>query len=177
MKGFTRIAFLALAAWGVAAWSAPPVPPPEFTHQGTDDWINSRPLTLASLKGKVVLVEFWAFECVNCLNSKAWVQALERNKGPAGLVVVSVHTPELADERSPAAVRRAVERLGMRNPVMIDADSSYWRALHTQYWPTFYLIGRDGMLYASVPGEMHAGDERVTKVEAAIDLLLKAPAT
>ena len=82
----------------------------------------------------------------------------------------------MPEERDPDAVRNAVARLGIHYPVMIDGDASYWHALHTQYWPTFCLIGRDGQLYASVPGEMHVGDERAKKVEAAIDLLLKAPA-
>jgi thiol-disulfide isomerase/thioredoxin len=164
---------LALAALAVAA----PSTPPEFTHRQADDWINSDPLTLASLRGKVVLVEFWAFECVNCLNSRAWVESTERSKAGAGLVIIGVHTPELAAERSPSAVRQAVERLGIHYPVMIDGDSSYWNALHNQYWPTFYLIGRDGLLYGTVPGELHIGDGRAKKVEAALDLMLKAPAT
>jgi thiol-disulfide isomerase/thioredoxin len=164
---------LALAALAVAA----PSTPPEFTHRQADDWINSDPVTLASLRGKVVLVEFWAFECVNCLNSRAWVESIERSKAGGGLIVIGVHTPELSAERSPSAVRHAVERLGIHYPVMIDGDSSYWNALHNQYWPTFYLIGRDGLLYGSVPGELHVGDQRAKKVEAALDLLLKAPAT
>jgi hypothetical protein len=72
-------------------------------------------------------------------------------------------------------VRKAVVRLGMHEPVMIDGDSSYWNALRAQYWPTFCLIGRDGLLYACVPGEMRTGDQRATKVEQALDLLVKAP--
>lgn len=169
------IALLMPLVWSLA--TAAPRPVPEFTHAGTNDWINSSPLTLAALKGKVVVVEFWAFECVNCLNSRAWVEALERDKSSAGLVVVGVHTPELSEERSPTAVRKAVVRLGVRHPVMIDDDSSYWRALHVQYWPTFCLIGRDGLLYGCVHGEMHVGDERAIKVEQALDLLLNAPGT
>jgi len=176
MKGIKGIA-LPLLAWAVLTSAASPAKPPEFTHHHDSDWINSPPLTLAALKGKVVLVEFWAFECVNCLNSQAWLEALERDKSAAGLVIIGVHRPELAAERSPAAVRRAVERLAIRHPVMIDGDSSYWDALHNHYWPTFYLIGRDGLLYGSIAGEMHLGEEHATKVEAAIDLLLKAPAS
>jgi thiol-disulfide isomerase/thioredoxin len=176
MKGIGPIAalpLLALAALAIAAPSAPP----EFTHRQASDWINSEPLTLASLKGKVVLMEFWAFECVNCLNSRAWVEAIAGSKAAQGLVVIGVHTPELAAERNPNAVRQAVERLGIHYPVMIDEDSSYWRALHNQYWPAFYLIGRDGRLYGPVLGEMHVGDARAQQVERAIDLLLQAPAT
>jgi thiol-disulfide isomerase/thioredoxin len=174
VKGIRVTLLLLLACLPVAANA--PSAPPEFTHKHADDWINSAPLTLAALKGKVVVVEFWAFECVNCLNSLAWVDSLEQTKGPEGLVVVGVHTPELPGERSPEAVRKAVTRLKIQHPVMIDADSSYWGALHVQYWPTFCLIGRDGLLYACVPGEMHKGDERAGKVESALDMLLKAPA-
>jgi thiol-disulfide isomerase/thioredoxin len=156
--------------------AATPTAPPEFTHTRASEWLNSDPLTLAALKGKVVLVEFWAFDCVNCLNSRAWVESLVQSKSPEGLVVVSVHTPELDEEKSPNSVRKAVERLKIHNPVMIDGDASYWKALHAQYWPTFYLIGRDGLLYGSVPGEMHVGDERAKKVEVALDQLLAARA-
>jgi thiol-disulfide isomerase/thioredoxin len=175
MKGIKLIGLLALAAASVA--TAAPTVPPEFTHTRPDDWINSPPLTLASLKGKVVVVEFFAFECVNCLNSRAWVESLESSRGSQGLVVVDVHTPELAAERSPAAVRKAVERLGIHDPVMLDQDSSYWGKLHVQNWPTFCLIGREGLLYACVPGEMHSGDGRANAVEQALDILLKAPAS
>jgi thiol-disulfide isomerase/thioredoxin len=163
---------LALTVSSVAV--AAPSVPPEFTHSRTDDWINSPPLTLAGLRGKVVVVEFWAFKCVNCLESRAWVESLEHGKGPSGLVVVAVHTPELSEERDPANVRKAVVRLGIHDPVMIDENSSYWKALHVQYWPTFCLIGRDGLLYACVPGEMHSNDKRAAAVENALDMLLKA---
>jgi thiol-disulfide isomerase/thioredoxin len=173
-KATPLIVLLALAA--APSILAAPSAAPEFTHSGADDWINSPPLKLGTLRGKVVLVEFWAFECVNCLNSQAWVESLGRTRDPGGFVIVRVHTPELSEERSPAAVRKAVTRLGVHEPVMIDADSSYWNALHAQYWPTFCLIGRDGLLYACVPGEMHTGDQRAAKVEQALDLLIKAPA-
>jgi len=169
------IAWLLLAACGAVVASAPTTPP-AFTHSRAEDWINSPPLTLAELKGKVVVVEFWAFECDNCIKSRAWIDSLEHDDGPKGLVLVGVHTPELSEERSPDAVRRAVERLGIHYPVMIDADASYWKALRVQYWPTFCLIGRDGLLYACVPGEMDEGDERAARVRSAIDVLVKAPA-
>ena len=173
MKGFRLIALLGLAACSVAASS--PTAPPEFTHSRSDDWLNSPPLTLASLKGKVVVLEFWAFECDNCVKSRPWVEDLESSDGKQGLVVVGVHTPELPVEKSADGVRKAVARLGIRNPVMLDQDASYWDALHIQYWPTFCLIGRDGLNYGCVPGEMDKGDARAAKVKSAIDMLLKAP--
>lgn len=174
MRGIGIIALLIATAGSLAA--AAPTVPPEFTHSRAEDWINSPPLTLASLKGKVVVVEFWAFECDNCVKSRAWIESLEHDDGSAGLVVVGVHTPELDEERSASAVRRAVERLGIHNPVMIDTDYTYWKALHAQYWPTFCLIGRDGLLYACVPGEMDKGDKRAAEVRGAIDKLVKSPA-
>jgi thiol-disulfide isomerase/thioredoxin len=154
--------------------AAAPAPIPEFTHHSAEDWVNSDPLTLAGLRGKVVMVEFWAFDCVNCLNSRPWIDSLLRDKSPAGLVIVSVHTPELREEESRTNVRRAVERLNIHNPVMMDQNKSYWYALRNQAWPTYYLIGRDGLLYGSVRGEMHVGDPNAKRVEAALDQLLAA---
>ncbi len=174
MKAIPLVAALTLTA--ASAVANAPTTAPEFTHKSADDWINSPPLTLAGLRGKVVLIEFWAFECENCLNSRPWVHSLEQSMGPRGLVVVGVHTPELPEEKLPGAVRKAVERLDVHDPTMIDTNLSYWNALHVQYWPTFCLVGRDGLLYACVPGEMHSGDKRATAVEQALGILLKAPA-
>jgi thiol-disulfide isomerase/thioredoxin len=168
---------LLLALLGGAALAADPTTAPEFTHQRPSEWLNSDPLTLAKLKGKVVLVEFWAFECANCLNSRAWIESVEKTKGPSGLVIIGVHTPELPDERDGFKLRAAVKRLQIDYPVMIDVDRSYWNALHNKVWPEFYLIGRDGKLYGSIIGEMHVGEPRAEVAEQAIDKLLAAPAT
>jgi len=149
-----------------------PIVPPEFTHRRAGDWLNSEPLTLVGLRGKVVLVEFWAFECSNCVNSLSWLDKMARSREAAGLVVVGVHTPEWAAERSVENVRSAVKRFEIRHPVMVDSDYSYWNALHNHFWPTFYLIGRDGLLYGKVVGEMHAGAQPAIGLEGAIDRLL-----
>lgn len=171
---------VALALGAVLACTASsgytPYPAPEFTHPRSSDWINSKPLTLAELRGKVVLVEFWAFDCVNCVNSEPWVKAIARDKAGAGLVVVGVHTPELREEQFADNVRNAVKRLGIFWPVMMDADHSYWNALHNQYWPEFYIIGPDGMVDARLPGELHVGDQRAKLVEQLIDKLLAVSA-
>jgi thiol-disulfide isomerase/thioredoxin len=146
--------------------------PPEFTHHSPGEWLNSAPLTLAQLRGKVVLVEFWAFACGNCRESRAWVESVALRDAAAGLVVVAVHTPELAQEKSPANVRDAVARLGIRYPVMIDSDWSYWNALHNEYWPAFYVIGRDGLIHGRAVGEMHSGQYGAREVEGLIGKLL-----
>jgi thiol-disulfide isomerase/thioredoxin len=146
--------------------------PAEFTHVSPGEWLNSAPLTLAQLRGKVVLVEFWAFACVNCRESKAWVQSVAERHAGEGLVVVAVHTPELAQEKSPDNVRDAVAQLGIRYPVMIDSDWSYWNALRNEYWPAFYIIGRDGLIHGRAVGEMHSGQYGAREVEGLIDQLL-----
>jgi thiol-disulfide isomerase/thioredoxin len=156
------------------ALAASPALAPQFTHTRTEDWINSSPLTLAQLRGRVVLIEFWAFDCSNCLHSAAWVESLVKRDAAAGLTVIGVHTPELPEERQAANVRDAVKRLGITYPVMLDGDYSYWHALNNQYWPAFYLIGRDGRVRAQAIGEMHAGESNASQLESAISQVLAA---
>ena len=118
----------------------------------------------------MVLIEFWAFECVNCLRSVPWMHSVqERYKD---LVIVGVHTPELPQERAIDNVRAAVEKLGITYPVMLDADYSYWRAMDNKYWPAFYLIGTDGRITAQAIGEMHVGQSRAKEFEQEIDKAL-----
>jgi thiol-disulfide isomerase/thioredoxin len=164
-------AFICAALLG-GARAASSVLAPQFTHAHTEDWVNSKPLTLSELHGKVVLVEFWAFNCINCLHSAAWVESLAEQNGGTGLTVIGVHTPELAAERLAANVRAAVKRLGITYPVMIDADYSYWNAFSNQYWPAFYLIDRNGRVRAQAIGEMRVGEARALQLESAIKQLL-----
>ncbi len=145
---------------------------PEFTHRQTTEWINSEPLTLANLRGRVVLVEFWTYGCSNCRNTLPWLKAAHARYRDQGLVVVSVHSPEFAQERDAANVRAAVQRLGIEYAVMLDNDFSYWKAFENRYWPAFYLIDRRGRIQASEFGELHAGTARGDGVEKAIQRLL-----
>jgi thiol-disulfide isomerase/thioredoxin len=165
--------------WGLVAalrvdhaQAAPPGSIPEFTHTQATEWINSRPLSIAGLRVKVVLVEFWAFDCINCLHSAAWVRAVADQQATAGLVVIGVHTPELPQERLTANVREAVRRLEIRYPVMIDGDFSYWNAMHNRYWPAFYVIGPDGRVRAQAIGEMRVGESNALQLESTIKQLL-----
>jgi thiol-disulfide isomerase/thioredoxin len=145
---------------------------PEFTHRAAADWLNSAPLQLADLRGQVLLVEFWTFDCINCRNTLPWLKAIHDEYAAHGLRVISVHTPELPQERDPDNVRAAVEELGVTYPVMIDEDFSYWRALNNRYWPAFYLVGRDGHIADTAIGELHKGHRRGDEMEAAIRKLL-----
>lgn len=148
---------------------------PQFTHSRAEEWLNSKPISLDSLHGKVVLIEFWTFDCVNCLLSAAWVKKVAREKSTDGLVVIGVHTPELPQERDVTNVRKAVGKLGITYPVMIDGDYSYWNAMRNQYWPAFYLIDTEGRLRSTAIGEMHVGEARALKLERMIDELLPPP--
>jgi cytochrome c biogenesis protein CcdA/thiol-disulfide isomerase/thioredoxin len=138
---------------------------PDF--QGIDRWLNSGPLTLAALRGKVVLIDFWTYSCINCLRTlpyvKRWYDAYRR----AGLVVVGVHTPEFAFEHVPANVERAVHSLGVRYPVALDNDYGTWSAWGNRYWPAKYLVDRRGHVrYA------HFGEGDYAHSEAVIRTLL-----
>ena len=145
---------------------------PEFTHSLDSEWINSGPLTLADLRGKVVLLDFWTFDCWNCYRSFPWLKALEARLSDRDFTVIGVHTPEFDHERIRANIEKKVEEFGLRHPVMIDNDFSYWRSMGNRYWPAFYLIDKRGAVRAVFVGETHEGDRQALKIENAILELL-----
>lgn len=163
---------LVLASDGLAAER--PVAPP-FTATEPAAWINSPPLSLAALRGKVVLLEFWTFGCSNCRNTLPWLKATAAKRAPQGLVVVGIHTPEFAHERVPANVARAIRDLGIQYPVMLDSDSAYWNLMNNRYWPAFYLVDRQGRIAATAFGELHHGEPRTERFEAQLRALLASP--
>ena len=120
---------------------------------GATTWINSAPLSVDSLRGKVVLIDFWTFACYNCLNALPHVKALYEKYRRQGFVVVGVHTPELPQERVVDNVRREVARLGITYPVVVDNDYAIWNAYHNQYWPAAYYADANGTLRFSHFGE------------------------
>lgn len=119
-------------------------PAPEFT--GIDAWINTDPLTIGSLRGKVVLVEFWTFGCINCIHVQPYVKGWYDRYAAAGLVVVGVHTPELSFERDLGNVRDAVTKADIRFPVAFDPSFTTWNAYRNGYWPALYFIDRSGRI-------------------------------
>jgi thiol-disulfide isomerase/thioredoxin len=141
---------------------------PEFT--GTQKWFNTpggRPLTLASMRGRVVLIDFWTYTCINCLRTLPFVRALDERYRSAGLTVVGVHTPEFPFERDAGNVRSAVARNGLHYPVAQDNDYGTWQAYGNQYWPAEYLIDGTGQVRGAEFGE---GGSRMT--EASVRALL-----
>ena len=138
---------------------------------GATEWINSPPLTPESLKGKVVLVDFWTFECYNCLNALPHVKDLYAKYKDRGFVVVGVHTPEFAEERVPENVRNAVKRLDITFPVVIDNDHKIWNAFQNQYWPAAYYADATGKVrfYHFGEGQYDEQDKAVGKLLAERD--------
>ncbi len=143
-------------------------PAPEFA--GIQQWINSKPLTLAGLRGKVVLIDFWTYSCINCLRTLPHLKAWHTTYGPKGLVIVGVHTPEFAFEHDPGNVREASRRLGVTYPVALDGDYGTWNAWGNQYWPAEYMIDKRGHVRHA-----HFGEGEYGKTEQLIRRLLSQP--
>ena len=138
------------------------------TLDGATGWLNGDPLVAADLRGKVVLVDFWTYSCINCLRTLPWVKAWQARYRDQGLVVVGVHTPEFAFERLEANVQRAVRRLGIDYPVALDNRFAIWRAFANQYWPAHYLIDARGRLRY-----WHFGEGNTAETERTIQQLLQ----
>lgn len=129
---------------------------------GATTWLNTPPLTTEQLRGKVVVVDFWTYSCINCLRSIPYVKAWAEKYKDQGLVVIGVHTPEFAFEKAEANVRQNVRRLGVTYPVAMDNDFAVWRAFRNQYWPAHYFIDAQGRIRHHHFGEGdYEGSERV----------------
>jgi len=127
-------------------------------------WFNSPPLTREQLKGKVVVIDFWTYSCINCLRSLPYVKAWDEKYRKDGLVVIGVHAPEFAFEREPANVAKAIADLGIRYPVALDNGYNLWRALKNNYWPAHYFVDAQGRIRYHHFGEGdYAMSERVIR--------------
>lgn len=128
--------------------SVPPLPVEGVLPalNGAVQWLNSPPLTVQDLRGKVVLVDFWTYSCINCLRSLPYVKAWSQKYKDQGLVVIGVHAPEFAFERDIGNVKKATHDLGVDYPVAIDNDFAIWRALNNQYWPAHYFVDAKGQI-------------------------------
>jgi cytochrome c biogenesis protein CcdA/thiol-disulfide isomerase/thioredoxin len=134
---------------------------------GATEWINSTPLTPESLRGKVVLIDFWTYSCINCLRTLPYVRAWAEKYRDAGLVVIGVHTPEFAFEKRSANVRKAAKDLGIDFPVAMDNDYAIWRGFDNRAWPAFYFIDAQGRIR-----HHQFGENRYDKAELVIQQLL-----
>ncbi len=158
-----------LGARGLASASLPPLrdlgPAPEIA--GIRGWINSAPLSLKQLHGKVVLVKFWTFACINCQRTLPATAKWYERYHDQGFEIVSVHTPELEQERDPRNVERAVRDAEIHYPVALDVSAATWRAYHNEYWPAWYLVDARGRIRYT-----HIGEGAYEETDRAIAALL-----
>ena len=138
---------------------------PEF--KGIVDWENSPPLTLASLRGKVVLVDFWTYSCINCQNTFPYLRRWYRAYKDQGLVIVGVHSPEFDFEKNVANIRQAIQHYNVLWPVAVDSNMTTWNAYSNQYWPAEYLIDKNGAVR-----DTHFGEGQYDQTEQSIRSLL-----
>ncbi|MFT5426454.1 MAG: thiol-disulfide isomerase/thioredoxin [Gammaproteobacteria bacterium] len=149
-----------------------PIQAPEFTHNAKQDWINSEPLSIKDLHGKVVLVDFWTFGCWNCYRSFPWMNAMENRLDKEKFQVIGVHTPEFESEKIMESIVAKAKEFELHHPIMIDNNSSYWRAMNNRYWPAYYILDKKGNVRTTFFGETHEGDNRAKQIENVINQLI-----
>ena len=165
---FTAALFVAWpGTWNNANAETPNkvVSAPDF--DGATAWLNSKPIAMQSLHGKVVLVEFWTRECINCLHVVPHTRELYKRYAADGLVVVGVHTPEYDEEHDVGALKDAIRDLGITYPVAMDNDYRIWNDWGNRYWPAVYLIDQEGHVVYR-----HVGEGDYDRVEERIRQLL-----
>ena len=145
---------------------------PEFTETHEDQWLNSKALTRTSLRGKVVVIDFWTFACWNCYRSFPWLNSIYDRYKDQGLEVVGVHAPEFDYEKRKQLLREKIAEFNLDFPIMIDNEKRYWNAMKNRYWPAYYIIDSRGYIRGSFVGETHAGDSNAVAMEALIQKLL-----
>src|SRR5579862_2045477 len=144
---FTGIAFL--ASTGTGGSDEKPMNPAAHRSlllHGATEWVNSPPVTESAVSGKVILVDFWTYTCINWRRTLPYVRAWAEKYKDHGLVVIGVHTPEFRFEKNMDNVRRETAALGISYPVAVDSDYAIWRTFNNQYWPALYLIDARGRI-------------------------------
>ena len=144
---------------------AQPYDAPEFT--GLEAWLNSQPLTMQSLRGKVVLIDFWTYSCINCVRTLPYITQWDQKYRDKGLVIIGVHAPEFEFEKSQKNVEAALLKNGIKYPVALDNKLDTWTAFKNQYWPAHYLIDQNGKVVYT-----HFGEGNYSETENNIRYLL-----
>ncbi len=119
----------------------------------SDTWLNSEPLSMQQLHGKVVLVEFWTFGCWNCRNVEPYIKAWHKRYNARGLTVIGVHAPEFSYEKKLANLKNYIDRQKIEYPIAVDNDFDIWHAWHNRAWPTIYLVDKQGVVRYQRIGE------------------------
>jgi peroxiredoxin len=171
--GFTLVVAVgfALESRSQALKSHNGIPAPEF--QGVTQWINSEPLTMAKLRGKIVVVHFWTNGCYNCVNNYPHYRSWQERYAGKDVAIIGIHTPETPGEHDVERIKVQAAKHGLKFPIAVDNDGSNWNAWDNRSWPTVYVIDRRGIVRFTWEGELSfkgaAGEETVRKL---IDELL-----
>jgi peroxiredoxin len=142
---------------------------PEFVAGSI--WINSKPLSLADLKGKVAVVHFWTHGCINCIHNYPAYQAWHTDFKDKGVVIVGIHSPEFESEKDVGRIERKAKENGLKFPIIIDNDMKHWKAWGNRYWPSIYLVDKSGQVQFRWDGEV--GDAGAAALRAKIEQLLR----
>ncbi len=131
---------------------------------GAVGWLNSKPLTREGLRGKVVVIDFWTYSCINCLRAMPYINAWASHYKDAGLVVIGVHSPEFAFEKDTGNVRQAIEKHAIKYPVALDSELAIWKAFNNRFWPAHYFVDAKGQIRGHQFGEgKYAKQERIIR--------------
>lgn len=160
------------ATFAAAAHLGDEPPAPEFT--GITAWVNSEPLTMAGLRGRVVVVHFWTHGCINCIHNYPALKRWQAKYADRGVLIVGVHTPELAREKDLERIKAKAKENGLTCAIAVDNDTKTWAAWRNRYWPTAYLVDRRGRVRYHWEGELNFQDTKGEEVMGRhIDELLK----
>jgi thiol-disulfide isomerase/thioredoxin len=143
---------------------------PEFPRD--TQWLQSKPLTLASLRGQVVVVHFWTNGCINCIHNYPVYKYWQKKYAGNGVTIIGVHTPEFAEEAGVDRVRAKARANGLEFPIAIDTDSTIWNRWENHYWPSIYLIDKKGQVRYHWDGELHLENVEARQFASRIDELL-----
>ena len=184
-RSSTPIIVLALAAMLATGWRVnEPGPAPQVQQdsaraelRNVTQWINSEPLTMKKLRGKVVLVHFWTNGCFNCKNNYPHYKAWQERYAGKDVVILGIHTPETTGEREIERIGKQADKNGLKFPIAVDNDGANWNAWNNRVWPTVYVVDRRGVVRYGWEGELSykgaPGEEKVRKLVD--ELLLESP--
>jgi thiol-disulfide isomerase/thioredoxin len=153
---------------------------PELEERPAEDWINSKPLMLSELRGRVVILHFWTFGCINCQHNFPTLKAWQKALADKAVTIIGVHTPETDRERQVANVRAAVKKYGLKYPIVFDKDAKIWKSWDNRWWPSTYLIDKQGFVRYRWDGEFnwkHAKGDSILRRKIEQLLAEDGPAT
>ena len=170
MRGWVNRAAMEALAASARAGDSWRTTPPEFPPG--IPWVQTKPLKLADLRGRVVVLHFWTFGCINCIHNYPVYKAWQEKYAGKKVTIIGVHTPEFPTEADETRVRNKARENGLKFPIAIDNDSRIWKSWDNHAWPSIYLVDKDGKVRYHWEGELHLGEPEGRRFASRIDELL-----